>query len=228
MSIATLKKKTGQLYHAQSTGYRNFSLNGVHRSQGWVGQTSLSRSLPRTLARGNTVRGNGGLNGTYIVHPSILSGLVDWNDTSVVKPSVGNSMEMLETRNKCLRRFDCPTKKKDINIVKKQSNNQKDYIERLSKCALAKFDTIEKDSIGNKSNIKPKICATLNSKYMNPHYTNINTKTLLCNTSKRASSVLESSEYILKKNDLCVKNLDKKYLLGGNSVGFNRCPLPGN
>ena len=136
-------------------------------------------------------------------------------------------MEMLETRNKCLRRFDCPAKKKDLNIVKKQSNNQNDYIERLSKCALTNFDTIEKNSIANKNNIKPKICATLNSKYMNPHYTNINTKNVLCNTTKNASSVLDSSALTIKKSETCVKNLDEKYLLGGNSVGFSRHPLPG-
>jgi hypothetical protein len=222
MSIATLKKKTNQLYHTQSVGYRNFSLNGTHRSQGWVGQTSISRSLSRTLARGNTVRGNGGLNGTYTVHPPIASGLVDWNDNTVIKTSVVNSMEMLEIRNKCLRRFDCPPK----NIVKKQSNNQEDYIKRLSKCALSKFDMIEKDST-TKKDTAPKVCTTLDSKYMKPHYTSINKKHIACNTTKSASSVLESGAYITKKDDLCVKNLDEKYQSGGNSVGYQRYPLPG-
>jgi len=228
MSIATLKKKTKQLYHSQSVGVKNFSLNGTHRSQGWVGQTSLSRSLSRTLALGNTVRGHGGFNGTYIIRPSVISGLVNWNDNTVIKPSVGNSMEMLETRNKCLRHFDCPTKKNSINIVKKQSNNQTDYISRLSKCALSKFDMVEKDSITNNNNIKSNVCANLNSIYMKPHYTNMNTKTVLCSTTKNASSVLDSSALITKKSESCVKNLDEQYLLLVNSVGFHRYPLPGN
>ena len=46
MSIVTLKKKTQSQYNNVSVGHRQFSLNGTHRSPGWVGQTTLSRSLP--------------------------------------------------------------------------------------------------------------------------------------------------------------------------------------
>ena len=60
MSIATLKRKSQTKYNNMSVGQPFFSLNGTHRNQGYVGQTSLSRSLPRTLMRGNVVRGHGG------------------------------------------------------------------------------------------------------------------------------------------------------------------------
>lgn len=222
MSIVTLKRKTAHLYHNQSVGQKSFSLNGTHRSQGWVGQTSLSRSLPRTLARGNAVRGSGGLNGTYPVYPSVASGLVNWNDNNVIKSSVGNSQEMLKVRNTCIKRFDCPLRGKGSNIVKKQNNQQNEYISRLTKCTLSNFDTIENESIENKNKLKPKICATLNSKYMNRHYTSLDSKKLLCNTTKNASTVLEGGAYIKKINKLCLKNLDEKY-----PAGLNRSPIPG-
>jgi hypothetical protein len=59
MSIATLKRKTQAQYN-NSVGVANFSLNGTLRSQGYVGQTSLSRSLPRTPMNGAFPRGYGG------------------------------------------------------------------------------------------------------------------------------------------------------------------------
>lgn len=222
MSIATLKRKTAHLYHNQSVGQKFFSLNGTHRSQGWVGQTSLSRSLPRTLACGNTIRGSGGLNGAYPIYPSIVSGLVNWNDNNVIKSSVGNSQEMLKVRNTCIKRFDCPVRGKGLNIVKKQNNQQNDYIRRLTNCTLIEFDTIENKSIENKNKIKPKICATLNSKYMNRHYTSLETKKLLCNTTKNASTVLEAGAYVKKINKLCSQNLDEKY-----PTALKRSPIPG-
>ena len=61
MSIATLKRKTQTKYNNMSvnTG-TGFSLNGTRRNQGYIGQTSLSRSLVRTLRNGTAVRGHGG------------------------------------------------------------------------------------------------------------------------------------------------------------------------
>ena len=48
MSIATLKKKTLTKYNNMSVGTQGFSLNGGFRNQGYVGQTSLSRSVTST------------------------------------------------------------------------------------------------------------------------------------------------------------------------------------
>ena len=45
MSLATLKKKTEAKYKNLSVGLPQFSINGSLRNQGYVGQTSLSRSL---------------------------------------------------------------------------------------------------------------------------------------------------------------------------------------
>ena len=73
MSIATLKKKTAAKYNNMSVSEPKFSLNGGHRSQGWVGQTTLSRSLPKTPMVGNTPKGSGGCCGTYRVTPIVQS-----------------------------------------------------------------------------------------------------------------------------------------------------------
>ena len=66
MSLATLKKKAQTLY---STGHNfntvsvrgaGFSLNGVRRIVGVVGQTNLAKSVTRTPFRGNEPVGHGG------------------------------------------------------------------------------------------------------------------------------------------------------------------------
>ncbi len=44
MSLATLKRKTAAKYNNSSVGHANFSLNGTHRSQGYVGQNLRSES----------------------------------------------------------------------------------------------------------------------------------------------------------------------------------------
>jgi hypothetical protein len=104
MSIATLKKKTQAKYNNNSVGVSQFAINGTHRNQGYVGQTSLSRSLPRTLAKGNTPKGHGGCCGKYVVAPSILSAVTSTEDNSVVKSSVLSYNGMIATQYRWIRR----------------------------------------------------------------------------------------------------------------------------
>jgi hypothetical protein len=210
MSLATLKKKTGSLYNNQSVGYKQFSLNGGYRSQGWVGQTMLSRSLPRTLARGNAIRGHGGSNGFYnkMNGYTITSGLVDFNNNKVIKPSVKNPFEMFKIRNRCF---------KNCNIFKPSGSSQDDRITRVAKCALAAVNA------SKTSAVKIKKCANLASKYMIPSYININTNTITCGVTKNTGTqVLTGSSVVDKRLALCVKALDSA------RVGYNRTPLPGN
>lgn len=91
MSIYTLKRKTDASYRTMSTGQVCFSLNGGHRSQGYVGQTSLSRSLPRTLMHGDTARGSSACCGKYISVPIVSSGILDMNISTTTKKSVVSS-----------------------------------------------------------------------------------------------------------------------------------------
>ena len=72
MSIATLKRKTNEKYNNLSVGQKQFSINGTTRSQGWVGHTSVSRT---------------------VTTPSICL-----NDNKVVKPSVVETNGMIKTK----------------------------------------------------------------------------------------------------------------------------------
>lgn len=63
MSLATLKKKTAHKYNNNSVNQPQFALNGTHRNQGFVGQTSLSRT--------NTIGGS--LENSLVVKASVLS-----------------------------------------------------------------------------------------------------------------------------------------------------------
>lgn len=126
MSIVTLKKKTQTKYNNMSVGLQQFSLNGTHRNQGYVGQTTLSRSLPRTLAKGNTLKGHGGTNGHFIQYPSILSAVTSTEDSSVVKKSTLSYDGMIATQYRWIGRPQpYTTVKPDTN---QNLNTQQDYI----------------------------------------------------------------------------------------------------
>ena len=99
MSIATLKKKTQSAYHNVSVGQKQFSLNGGHRSQGWVGQDIRGRTLARSLAKGNTLRGHGGCCGTYPQPNVTPSEVKNTENSNVVKKSVLNYNGMMHTVN---------------------------------------------------------------------------------------------------------------------------------
>ena len=74
MSLATLKKKTESKYRNSSVNLPGFSLNGCHRNQGYIGQTSLSRT----------------------VNPSICC----TEKNTFIKPSVLSNSGMLAKRNR--------------------------------------------------------------------------------------------------------------------------------
>ena len=104
MSIATLKKKTMYKYNNSSVGHTQFSLNGGYRSQGFVGQTSLSRSLIKTPMKGNVVRGHGGVNGTYPHHVNFTSDVTSLNDSTQVKSSVVSTDGMIKKKYRWIKR----------------------------------------------------------------------------------------------------------------------------
>ena len=159
MSIATLKKKTQTQYNNMSVGSHGFSLNGTRRNQGWVGQTTLSRSLPRTPMKGNTPRGNGGCCGTYNTAPGIIQSAVSsLNDHTVVKNTVKTMNGMLE--EKLTRYHDHITVKPDST---QNSNNLQEYIENLGKSTI---HTVDKQCDYNVkysgcANFRGPICSTL-------------------------------------------------------------------
>jgi hypothetical protein len=104
MSVATLKYKTLAKYNNSSVGVPQFSLNGGCRNQGWVGQTNLSRSLPRTLMRDGVARGFGGRQGTFRQMPIVTSSVTYQEDPRVIKTSVLDTTGMLEVKTQWSRR----------------------------------------------------------------------------------------------------------------------------
>ena len=74
-----------------------FSLNGTHRNQGYVGQTSLSRSIIRTPHKGATPKGHGGCCGTYPTNIIKESTTCCTEDASVVKTSSINTHGLIDT-----------------------------------------------------------------------------------------------------------------------------------
>ena len=125
MSIVTLKRKTQNQYHNLSVGQHQFSLNGGHRSQGFVGQTSLSRSLPRTLGgypTGPVVTEGTGL-GTNVL-----------NQPGVIKSSVLDTNGQLMTQYRWIRRPAPFTSVKPDATMNLQTQQQ--YIDVLRRVTL--------------------------------------------------------------------------------------------
>jgi len=184
MSIATLKRKSFTQYNNMSVNQKNFSLNGTHRSQGYVGQTMLSRSLPRTLQKGY-----GGTYGFYKNVPVVMSSVFSTENINVVKPSVINEKGLLHDskHNWVFRPAPITSVKPDDHI---NLTTQQDHIEIMRKKNLA---CIPKPT--NKTN-KIWNCGLLNIQ-----------KPGCLGTSKPQNYFTEDqSLYILQKPSICYKN----------------------
>jgi len=182
MSVVTLKKKTQVKYNNMSVGSDGFSLNGTRRSQGWVGQTMLSRSLPRTLMKGNTPRGYGGCCGKYNTAPGIIqSAVTTLNDNNIVKSSVLSTKGMLH--EKLTPYHDYLTVKPDGT---QNSNNMWEYTENLAKSTI---NTVDKQC---PYNVKYSGCANYN-----PYFRGSVCSTLTAPLSKY--SPIQASDHLANK-----------------------------
>jgi hypothetical protein len=223
MSIVTLKRKTQAQYNNNSVGFKNFSLNGTLRSQGYVGQTSLSRSLPRTLMNGPTLRGHGGCCGKYPMHPIIQSAVISLNDPTVIKPSVINTLGKINEELNCLTNINqsyfisCGPDSTSYKTVKPDNNqhlnNGGDYIKNLAKQTIQQADLSCNKHINNpKSNSCNK--NTFFSK--GPAYIN--------HTKPESDYVpISQGEYLIQLDNSC--NLLNKINIPNKNV--NKAPLPG-
>lgn len=137
MSLATLKKKTAAKYNNMSVSgpfsKNGFSLYGSHRNQGYVGQDTLGRSLPKTIMKGTIQHGNGGCCGTFQVHPIVQSAVTSNNDPTFVKSAVLSTKGLLAKRA-C---NDCPVVKPDTNM---NNNTQGDRVKFLKEETLLEAD----------------------------------------------------------------------------------------
>jgi hypothetical protein len=221
MSIATLKKKTAVKYNNMSVSKPLFSLNGTHRSQGFVGQTSLSRSLPRTLMKNGGYKNYGGCCGTFKIGEIVQSSVKSTEDITVVKVSTLNTLGLLH-----VNKYTCLWRPSPYTTVKMDSNHnlnsQSSYIKNVQKNELAKADacrTINTDPCNT-------LQCTTNVKLIRPRYTPFK------NVGKWAKPdsdfvAMSQGEYLLKLDKNCGLIDDAKYAQNNNNI-CNSCALPGN
>jgi hypothetical protein len=203
MSIVTLKRKTQVQYNNMSVGKPNFSLNGTLRNQGYVGQTSLSRSLPKTPMKGNVACGHGGCCGTFRKMPIVQTVnpiAVTMNNTNAIKSSVINTNGLINTKYRWVKRPQpYSTVKPDNN---QNINDQSNYITNLSKKTvgcIATYDISNKINIFNK-NLTPKhTCPEINSYFKTDNKT--------CEYTKPYSIIpISQGEYLTQLHNDCTKN----------------------
>jgi len=223
MSIATLKKKTQAEYNRMSVNQQQFSLNGTRRSQGYVGQTSLSRSLPRTLMKGSYECGYGGHEGQFIITPIVQSGIVSLNNPNVIKPSVKNTLGMIESKYRWIKRpYPNSTTKPDTTL---NSNSQGQYTmikkyQTLQEVNDLRNENIRLENIANGTDrdiVNKKTYGSNdpfcnNSKYFNKKKTNyVSTTPSTFFTSVHSSDYMEYinsgvTNYCKNKNTFYVQN----------------------
>ncbi len=156
MSIVALKKKAATQYNNLSVNQSQFSINGTTRNQGYVGQTSLSRSLTHTPHKGSVAKD---FNGNY-ANPNIkASETFCTEDNTVVKKSALNNRGLLATKYRWINRPN------PYAVVKVDSgrlaNDQLDYITRLRKKTLADIaNNCPPDIAKTNGTITQKICST--------------------------------------------------------------------
>lgn len=217
MSIVTLKRKTSQSYRIMSSGFRNFSLNGTLRSQGYVGQTSLSRSLPKTIYKGNVPCGHGGCCGTYKIAPIVQSAVTSMNDPKVIKSSVVGTYGMLETKYKWTKRPQpFAVVKPDATYI--NLNTEGDYISWLKKKTLAKLRSCNLTGITNlntgtntnKLVSKKSCCTPFCNEIFRSHLQPLRFKTLYQKINYDWGYLRKSytDDYLVTLNDNCSTNLD--------------------
>ena len=144
MSIVALKRKTEARYNNMSVGQKQFSINGTTRNQGYIGQTSLSRSLTHTPHKGPTAKGSGGCCSDYDNSVNIpASEICCLEDDTVVKKSVLSTRGMLATKHRWITRpYPHASTKPDYN---RNINDQGDYVTRLVKKTVTNIKKIDED-----------------------------------------------------------------------------------
>ena len=203
MSIATFKKKTMAKYNNVSVGQPAFSLNGTHRSQGYVGQTMLSRSLPRTLMKGSVKRGHGGCCGKYPDLPIVRSSIQYQEDSRVVKSSVANAFAVLENLH-CGSNCSSSYVKPDSN---QNTSSYEHHVKKVANCSIA--NTIEIDIKTKELNLTKPLCKkTVNGPQFKCAYTRHDLS--ITKTEKESRIPISSGEYTSYLfNVACTKNDEK-------------------
>ena len=231
MSIATLKRKTETKYNNMSVNMQQFSLNGGYRNQGYVGQTSLSRSLPRTLMRGVTARGHGGCCGTYKITPIVQSATTSTNNNQIMKSSVLDYDGMIAKKYRWIRRpYPHVSVKPDVNH---HLGNESQYViyKRQKTLSIASNRALNAECGLNTSKIFDRSqCKTVPRMFRSRLNTpqSFNASTCRLGTVKNIANDLKNpqSERITVLHSTCVSENDKEFIALGQKNTFAE-PLPG-
>ena len=176
MSLATLKKKTAHKYNNSSVNRTVFSINGTHRSQGYIGQTSLSRTFIHTPKKNDVSQGHGGCCGMYPVQDIQNSSACTTEKSNVVKSSVLSSRGMLAKRNRWVKRpapFSSTKPSDSINqstsgdyIVYKRKNAIKTEFNCFMKKYILTFQYVPSINPNSLNNVSAPIELYINGKLM--------------------------------------------------------------
>jgi hypothetical protein len=225
MSIATLKAKAKLMTSSHcgvSSCQKQFSINGVHRSQGYVGQTNLSRSLPRTLSRGGAMRGHGGCCGAY-PRTSIVSAVTSTEDAKTVKKSTLSETGMIATKYRWILRPKPYTNVKPQAQNAVNVNSQQSYIDHLKTKTIQCIE--QKD---NTKILRNCPCKILGIVFQKKEKQNTVTKPL-------PNVAISQSQYVLNLDTKCAKlwQIDTDFMSTSNpSSGLptinNNCKLASN
>jgi hypothetical protein len=214
MSIVTLKKKTAARYNNNSCNVPQFSLNGCRRSQGYIGQDSRGRSLPKTIMKGNTPKGHGGCCGKYNITPIVQSAVISLNDSNVVKTSVLGTDGMIATKYRWILRPRPFSMTKYGDSFNKGASTQQQYITNISKTTLATAD----NSSCQVKRLPPTKCTnSIFRKDANNHLSNMTTECMK-NTKSLTDPIatpkyrvaMSQGDYIQRLDGNCSIN-DKKF-----------------
>lgn len=192
MSIVTLQRKTNA-----KTGISHnvgFYLNGTHRSQGYVGQTNLSRHFTYTHMRHGAPMGHGGCC-TSNNPPMQLPAVTSLENIHAVKPSTMSTSGLLSTKYRWVRRGQ------PFTVVKSSANNQTDYLTKLKKRMISECNLSKKNSsvIGS-----CRSCANTNLTTPSGVFSN---NCRICksetNTAKLIKGAMKQSDYLEKLHNKC-------------------------
>jgi len=215
MSLATLSKKTKTLYHSMSVNRPQFSLNGVYRNDRSTSiiTNRIQTSVPRTLARGNSLRGFGGDQGTFKITnitPLCEQPMVEQIPKKIIKVSSISNTGVIATKYRWTRLPNPQTwvKRSNSNI-----NNSQTRTENLTRQATGTIiDTISNAKCQPNSNC---VISTKNGKY----------KTYNLTKDKTTFIADSQGNYIARLNGKCVNSIvNTIYNLPTNNI---RTPVLG-
>ena len=219
MSIATLKKKTEAKYNNISVSQPLFSLNGTYRNQGYVGQTSLSRSLPRTLIKNGGFKNYGGCCGTFKIGQIVQSSIKSTENNTVVKGSTLNTRGLLH-----VNKYTCLWRPAPYTAVKLDSthhmNTSADYTKYLQKKTITKADACRAEN--------PDPCNTINTncKLVRPRYTPFKKVGKWTKPVSDLAAVSQGEYLLYRLHKKCSEIDEEKYSQQINNC--TKCALPGN